>query len=423
MPVSTVSQLVMRLCRRPNFLPFLFKNSLRMKIALVNLCRVNNAYGGTEKVFFDMANNLSRRGHAVFALVHDTHRGHPSFPIDSKVDYRNCKLNLLQNIRAQVLRRLLPLFSPKNKKVITKIKNKYIPRAKPIRDQIESIAPDIIISFQPVTTYLLLDVMALKTPVISMLHFTPNFDSNGQEFQLYRGALAKSAVIQVLLPEFANHKNELFNKTRFISIPNIVPQYPNLANTDGNLIINVARLSKEHKRQHLILEAFSLIRKDFPNWRVELWGETNEHPRYTLELTSLIRKHGMTNEVKICGPTNDVKTQLQRSSIFCFPSAYEGFSLALTEAMSIGLPVIGCKDCISVSSIVKDGENGLLAENTAKGLASKLRLLMSDADLRKRLGNQAHEDMKQYSPEMVWDQWENLIFQIVSEPKQCPPKK
>ena len=389
-----------------------------MKIALVNLSRVNNAYGGTEKVFFDMANNLSRRGHAVFALSHDTHRGHPSFPIDDKVDYRNCKLNIFQNIRSQILRRLLPLFSKNNKKIITKLKNKYIPRAKPIKKQIDSINPDVIISFQPIATYLLLEVMALKVPVISMLHFTPDFNNNSQESLLTRNALIRSAAIQVLLPEFANPNNSLFNQTRFVCIPNIVPQYPYLAQADSKLIINVARLSKEHKRQHLILEAFSLLLKDFPDWSVELWGETGEHPAFARELSSYIRKHHMADRVKICGSTNDVKTQLQRGSIFCFPSAYEGFSLALTEAMSIGLPAIGCEDCVSVSSLIKDGKNGLLAESTPEGLASKLRILMSDTDMRRRLGHQAHEDMKQYSPEMVWDQWENLISQIVSETKQ-----
>ncbi len=46
-----------------------------MKIALLNLGRINNAFGGTEKVFFDMANNLSRLGHDVSTIVHDTHSG------------------------------------------------------------------------------------------------------------------------------------------------------------------------------------------------------------------------------------------------------------------------------------------------------------------------------------------------------------
>ena len=62
-----------------------------MKIALLNLGRINNAYGGTEKVFFDMANNLSRLGHHVIAIVHDTHSGAPCFPIDEAVKYINCK--------------------------------------------------------------------------------------------------------------------------------------------------------------------------------------------------------------------------------------------------------------------------------------------------------------------------------------------
>ena len=43
----------------------------------------------------------------------------------------------------------------------------------------------------------------------------------------------------------------------------------------------------------------------------------------------------------------------------------------------------------------------------------KLQRLMSDQDLRIRLGRQAAEDMKPFAPEKVAHQWETLIQDTV----------
>lgn len=48
-----------------------------MKILLLNLWRVIESKGGTEKVFFDMGNNLSARGYEVIAVAMDNKDGNP----------------------------------------------------------------------------------------------------------------------------------------------------------------------------------------------------------------------------------------------------------------------------------------------------------------------------------------------------------
>ena len=40
---------------------------------------------------------------------------------------------------------------------------------------------------------------------------------------------------------------------------------------------------------------------------------------------------------------------------------------------------------------------------------------MRDQDLRLRLGAQAKEDMKEFAPERVWDQWEDLLTELVEK--------
>jgi glycosyltransferase involved in cell wall biosynthesis len=106
---------------------------------------------------------------------------------------------------------------------------------------------------------------------------------------------------------------------------------------------------------------------------------------------------------------------MQRASIFAFPSATEGMSQAMLEAMDIGLPVVGYRSCDSVRSVIQDGVNGLLCEDGVQPLAEALRRLMLDPDLRKRLGSRAQEVRQQYTAEHSWAQWENLLQDIVQK--------
>ena len=105
---------------------------------------------------------------------------------------------------------------------------------------------------------------------------------------------------------------------------------------------------------------------------------------------------------------------LQDSDLCVAPSAYEGFSLAHTEAMSMGLPLIGYRSCVSVAELIDDGVNGLLAADGAEPLAEKMAVLMRDRDLRVRMGNAARESMRVYAPEIIWGRWETLMEEVIA---------
>lgn len=109
---------------------------------------------------------------------------------------------------------------------------------------------------------------------------------------------------------------------------------------------------------------------------------------------------------------HNVLERLRYSDIFVLPSESEGFSLALTEAMSVGLPVVGYKNCSSVNELIVNGKNGFLCEDGIDDLAEKLSVLMQNKNLRVRFGVNSHEMMKEYAPKKIWDKWENLINTI-----------
>lgn len=135
----------------------------------------------------------------------------------------------------------------------------------------------MIVSFQSAASKLLLCDLKTEIPVITMSHGdTADYFQTCPKEEL--PALEKSAVVQVLVPSFEWPIKEHLPKVKTVVIGNAIPQYEEQADLsvekDTYKIVFTGRLVKGHKRPHLLIEAFAGLAKDFPNWTVELWGES-----------------------------------------------------------------------------------------------------------------------------------------------------
>jgi glycosyltransferase involved in cell wall biosynthesis len=96
---------------------------------------------------------------------------------------------------------------------------------------------------------------------------------------------------------------------------------------------------------------------------------------------------GLADSVQFIGPCSDDRlVEIMRAShLFCMPYAYEGFGIALLEAMAFGLPAIGCQDG-AADEIISHGSNGfLLASDDLAGLAPIVVQLQHDREALLRL--------------------------------------
>ena len=386
-----------------------------MKVLLADLHKFIGYSGGIENVFAKMAKALSERGYNVVGVFADEKKeGDFFFSIPDAV-----KLYNLYHIPGQK-----DVTPSKVRKVLREIirplsraaaRNQNYQLLYQVRKQMQYVLekekPDVIISFREPTGRLLLDGVRTKIPVISMLHNDPDEIFRGSPVEEKR-ALEKSAMIQVLLPSFILKAQKYLHYNRFIAIPNAVNP-PKIIATPGaekpvHTITCVGRLTGRTKRQHLLIEAFSTLAKEFPNWQVKLWGDTYDKP-YVASLKAKIKKWGLEKQVFICGTTKDMEAVWKETDIFAFPSHHEGFPLALTEALSCGIPAVGYKNCPAVNELIQDGQNGLLCEDGAESLAEAMKCLMSDRNLRKQYGGVAMAMAEMYHADKVWNQWEVLI--------------
>ena len=383
-----------------------------MKILMTNFTKMVNDSGGVAKVCCAFANEMVKRGHQVSIIHSDEKTGKFFFPIDKKVTCYNAKQNadgslIKFPVHLKALRELYRVFNKRKAQTFNRdFGEKYL--IKNIKACIEKEQPDVIVSYQIEGSVYLLHNLKVDIPVVTMSHREPKDYYDDKE----KYALEKSKLYQLLEPSFEKHINKVMPKVTTTTIGNAIPQYSFKANLESDKtqykIVFIGRLTKNHKRPHILIKAFSKVADVYPNWIVELWGQKYGKTYYQ-ELENTIVSNGLQNRVYLKGTTNNVSEVLKYADLYAFPSEYEAFPLALGEAMSAGLPAVGFKSCPGVNDIIKDRENGLLCNDGIDAFAEALDKLMKDKNLRIQMGKAAKESMKQFAPENIWNKWENLL--------------
>jgi len=378
--------------------------------------------GGSERVFCELSNALTARGHEVYAVCH-SFQERPYYPLDDQVHFVNfdgsgCRKVFQPLSWIKGIRSFLPTVCNEALE-----RYEFRSRGEPLMKLIRSFQPDIVIPYF-VNDYLMLP-QPLGIPVL-LLH-----RSSGGRFFKYADTPKKiekvntCSHLQVLQPSFASEIQKIFYGEIHV-MPNVAPllEGQDLADLTAEktprTIVMVSRVHRE-KQQHLLIQAFGHLAKDYPDWQVEMYGAATKQS-YFRKLKNMIASFGLAGQVELKGLTNRPLDVLRRADIFAFPSVYpEGFSNALAEAMTVGLPCVGLKITPSVNEMIVDGVNGFLTENTPENFAAKLKLLMDDQNLRIQMGKTGHAMMKPYAPEKIWDQWEELITKIVRQYRQQHP--
>lgn len=380
--------------------------------------------GGAKRVFCSMANALAARGHEVYAVCHTARSGYPFVPLDDRIHFISNGLGCRKRIIKLTtwVKGIRPFFpSTWNEMIKQHEENRIFKRkGEPLIKLIREIQPDIVIPYFVNDYFSMLRQPMLNVPVILMHHM------NAAEFLNFVNTKEKTAKIntcphlQVLQRSFIPEIQKIYHGSIHV-IPNEVPQITEKELADLTVekpqktIAMISRIDPG-KQQHLLLQAFERLAKDYSEWNVEIYGQSVH--QYSRQLESMLVSLGLTGRVKLMGATDHPLEVLRKVDVFAFPSLSEGFPLALTEAMAVGLPCVGLKTTPSVNELIVDGVNGFLADNTPEDFAAKLKALMDDRNCRVKLGGSGHEMMKRYAPETIWNQWEQLIGQVVRQHRQ-----
>jgi glycosyltransferase involved in cell wall biosynthesis len=150
------------------------------------------------------------------------------------------------------------------------------------------------------------------------------------------------------------------------------------------VIIEVASLTA-NKGQHILLNACQKVYQKTRAIKLIIVGEG----LLKSTLQEETKKLDIESAVIFTGQRKDVYELLAISDIFVLPSMIrEGLSIAMIEAMAMGLPVIG-SNVGGIPELIEDKVSGfLLPPGDTDKLASAIDALVTEQDLRERMGKQ-----------------------------------
>ncbi|MBD3640587.1 MAG: glycosyltransferase family 4 protein [Marinobacter sp.] len=147
------------------------------------------------------------------------------------------------------------------------------------------------------------------------------------------------------------------------------------------LLLCVAQLSPR-KAQDQLVEALAQL-EHLP-WRCVLVGSTERDGDYASRLRETIRARGLEGRFELTGELDEsaMAACYRHADAFVFPSLYEGYGMAVDEALASGLPVI-CSDGGALSRLADREGASLYPAGDALALTRQLeRWLMSPETLR-----------------------------------------
>lgn len=164
--------------------------------------------------------------------------------------------------------------------------------------------------------------------------------------------------------------------------------------TDGQQIVFLGRLV-ERKGCRQLIEAFSMLDKEYPDLKLVIAGDGPQRQR----LMKLADTRGLSSRIDFLGyiKEEDKPLLLNSASIACFPSLYgEAFGIVLIEAMAAGSGPILAGDNPGYRSVLGKKPVLLVDPMDSRAFAERIRLLLDDVKLRQELMRWQKKSVEQY---------------------------
>lgn len=243
----------------------------------------------------------------------------------------------------------------------------------------------------------------LGKPVIITGTFNFKFpkDFSGIDYfsrPLLHKILIKFSVKTASLNLFVNH-HELLNCTEYFKLKSS-KYFPHIISNDyltggfENKKLELFNISWSGKQNLVrkgipeLLEALSILKEEGMEINLTLAGKNGDGIDFLYEL---VDKYHLQSLVTIVGEISkeDKIAMMSQFELFVQPSHYEGFGLAMAEAMGCGACIITC-DVGAVKDVV--AECGLYAKpGSARDLADKIRIAVENKELRHKLQKMAFQ--------------------------------
>ncbi len=347
-------------------------------------------YGGATKILIDVANYLSQF-HDVMVLYYGK---------DETTFY-------------QISDRIELCRAPVTKCNVRKVR--LLTQMRLIRKSVTKIKPDAVLAFGNTEKLMALGAtLGKKTKLIISERQDPyNYQPGKKRTMWLRYLLADGCVFQT---EGAAKYFPRSVQEKSVVIPNFIKQEKREfvpIEQKEKIISYSARFELKQKRQDVMVEAFSLLHRDHPDWKLVFYGDGEDQPK----IEAMVEKRGLQDSVIFAGKVSGAIDKIYQSAIFALSSDYEGIPNVLLEAMALGVPSVST-DCSPGGArfLIQDGENGMLVPvNDPAALAQALKTLIEDPALANEIGRKGTEVLERFAPSGILPQWNTYVSNVLGE--------
>ncbi|MDZ7627752.1 MAG: glycosyltransferase family 4 protein [Parvularculaceae bacterium] len=349
--------------------------------------------GGAERVVSVLCNHWALEGHQVSVVTLEAVSEAPFYVFEGGVQINRLDLPSIIGPKWRAIARTLE-------------------RILALRRFIRHERPDIILSFlTKMNVMTLIAVSGLKIPVIISERNNPYLQKFDAFWNFARAITFPKAFAFVTMSKGASEYFPKRQRPRTRIIPNPVqPLHTAAKPHSGKVLVGVGRLTSQ-KRFDRLIEAFSMVADDFPDWRLVIWGEGSNRP----SLENMRDRLNLKERISFPGLTKEHGAWVETADLLALTSDYEGWPNVLLEAMASGVPVVSVSCDFGPKEILADGEFGVLTQqNDLEALAKGLSTMMGDEAMRRTFAAKAKAASEAYAPSAIAALWGNVIEEALS---------
>lgn len=167
----------------------------------------------------------------------------------------------------------------------------------------------------------------------------------------------------------------------------------------------VSRLESKHKNAFLMVKAWNLIHKKYPDWTLEIFGEGILKQK----MMNFCEEHSIKN-IDFKGFSQNINKELAKTSISVSTSNTEGFSMAIAEAILNKNAVAITDSDGGIHDMVKHEISGLISpKNDEKSLAKNILIFIENENLRLKYADFAQKNLQKIAGENIVEKWKKIL--------------
>lgn len=196
---------------------------------------------------------------------------------------------------------------------------------------------------------------------------------------------------------------------------NVIPHHQpkikgDVSEKNSRLIVSLARYHNSKNLKEAI-EIINKVKKEIPNIIYNIYG----YGPQKVMLANLIKELKLENNVFLKNHTNEPLKKLKGAKLSLMTSNYEGFCIAITEAMACGTPVVSYDTKYGPSEIIRSNIDGYIVKNQDMAAEKIIKILKMSDDEYNKLQKNALEVTDIFSEEESNKLWIKLLTDLNNE--------